>query len=217
MPVGDRRDPVPGQLQKAWRAPDVKQQHVGMHRKYLMRKHMLRFAVDGAAYVPFIGDGDLAVKLYTDRAIYGADLDEDRVATATSRLAGDVRVADCDSWPFPDITAPFAIADFDAYIEPYVSFRSFWSVAEKADRVVVFFTDGRKQGLMRTGWWTTPDGRHLQISKAAKGPIFHAYLNKHIWPWFDDMMAKEGWRIVHRFRYQRDMMVYWSAAVERVR
>jgi len=177
---------------------------------------MLRFAVPGAAYVPFIGDGDLAVKLYMDRTVYGADLDPDRVEVAKGRLNGDIRVADCDGWPFSDIETPFAVADFDAYIEPYVSFKSFWTNATKADRVVCYFTDGRKQGLMRTGWWTTPDGRHLHLTTEAKKPIFHHYLPRHIWPWFDDYITKSGWRVVHKWRYQRDMMIYWSAALERL-
>jgi hypothetical protein len=165
--------------------------------------------------VPFIGDGDIAEALYADRTIYGADLDPARASVAASKLSGDIRVADCDSWPFADISEPFAVADFDAYIEPYVSFRSFWANATKADRVVLYFTDGRKQGLMRTNWWTTPDGRHLHLSTEAKKPIFHHYLPKHIWPWFDAFVAPE-WRVVHKWRYQRDMMIYWSAAVERV-
>lgn len=207
----------PANLQKAWRAPDVKMQHVGLHRKILMRKQMLRFATAGAVYAPFIGDGDIAAKLYRDRTIYGADLDPDRIEVASKRKLGvdsQIIVADCDSWPFPDVDAPFAVADFDAYIEPYVSFRSFWASAEKADRLVCFFTDGRKQGMMRSSWWTTPDGRHVNLGKERKHAVYHHYLSEHIWPWFDGHIGNE-WRVVHRFRYQRDMMIYWSAAIER--
>ena len=49
-------------------------QHVDMYRKVLLRRRLLRKAVDGAVYVPFIGNGYLAVELYQDRRIYGADL-----------------------------------------------------------------------------------------------------------------------------------------------
>jgi hypothetical protein len=205
----------PENLQKAWRAPDVQQQHVGLHRKLLMRKHMLRFAGEGAAYVPFIGDGDIAAKLYRGRSIYGADIDPERIEHCQTRgFDGEVKVADCDQWPFPAIDAPFAVGDFDAYIEPYVSFRAFWSKANKADKMVVFFTDGRKQGMMRTSWWTTPDGQHLNLGKVKKHPIYNKYLSQHIWPWFEQHIGNE-WRVVHYFRYQRDMMVYWSAAIAR--
>ena len=80
---------------------------------------------------------------------------------------------------------------------------------------MIFFTDGRKQGMMRTSWWTTPDGRHLNLGKDAKHPIYNAYLTKHIWPWFADHIGQDGWRVLYKFRYQRDMMIYWGAAIER--
>src|SRR5438093_1509984 len=113
-------------------------QHVQVFRKKLLRKRLLRMAVDGAAYVPFIGDGDLAVDLYAQRMVYGADLDPNRVLTASERLSSrDVRVFDCDLWPFPDLEAPFAVADFDAYADPYTSFRAFWAEAERLDRLVL--------------------------------------------------------------------------------
>jgi hypothetical protein len=203
----------PENLQKAYRAPDLKQQHVGLHRKVLMRKHMLRFVGEGAAYVPFIGDGDIAKKLYSDRYVLGADIDPERIEECRKKgLVGELKVADCDHWPFPTYTLPVAIADFDAYIEPYVSFRAFWAQATKADRLVVSFTDGRKQGMMRSSWWMTPDGEHLNLGKVDKHPVYNKYLTEHIWPWFDGHIG-EGWRVVHRFRYQRDMMIYWSAAI----
>src|SRR6476620_4108930 len=89
----------PENLQKAWRAPDVKQQHVGLHRKVLMRKHMLRFAGEGAADVPFIGDGDIAQKLYGDRYVLGADIDPERIEICRGKgLTGEIVVADCDNW-----------------------------------------------------------------------------------------------------------------------
>lgn len=185
-----------------------------MYRKVLLRKHMLRHAVDGPAYVPFIGDGDIAVDCYRDRTIYGADLDPVRVATAQDRLTGDIRVADCDSWPFPGVGDRFAIADFDAYVDPYVSFRSFWSMANHHDRLVLFFTDGRRQGLERSGSWTKPDGTKVKLRPGPeKQAVFNFYLGKHVFPWFDDFI--KPWRVIHRMRYLRSMMLYWGVAIER--
>jgi hypothetical protein len=193
-------------------------QHVEMYRKVLLRKRLLRWAPAGAVYVPFIGDGDIADVLYRDRTIYGADLDHNRVEFAQERFPGqEIKVADCDSWPFPHLTDTFAIADFDAYAEPYISFRSFWGQAQKADRLVMYFTDGRRQGLERTGHWTRPDGQKLYLPprSGAKSLVFTRYLSAYIWPWFDDHI--KPWRVLERYRYLRGMMVYWGVAIERPR
>lgn len=189
-------------------------QHVQMYRKLLMRRNLLRWAIDGAAYVPFIGDGDIAAEMYADRRIYGADLDADRVATASARLDGEIIVADCDGWPFPDLAEPVAVADFDAYVNPYASFRAFWSEAPRAGRLVLFFTDGQRQGIKRTGTFPYPDGsfaRDLDLSARRDG--YHFYLSRHIWPWFENLVAP--WRVLDRFRYLRQDMAYWGAAIER--
>lgn len=200
------------------------EQNVLSFRKLLMRRHLLRWlrGRPGAFYVPFIGDGDIAVELYSDRMIYGADLDGERVEVAQGRIpGGDIRLADCDSWPFPDVDAPFALADFDAFSEPYASFRSFWKCATKADRIVVLFTDGHRQGIVRTGSFNHPSGAKTKLGEGYNGdrtvkmPYYGHYLSKHIWPWFDDLIAEE-WRLLDRWRYQRSMMIYWGMAIERL-
>ena len=132
--------------------------------------------------MPFCGDGDLAAGLdlkeaapeagggahnkasypgvYMDRFVYGADLDPNRVELARARVPnGKFRVADCDTWPFKDVqTGPFAVADFDAWAEPFPCFRSFWRAADKADRIVMFFTDAHRMGIMVDGTHVRPDG-----------------------------------------------------------
>jgi hypothetical protein len=193
------------------------QQHVEFYRKALLRRHLLRWAVDGAVYVPFIGDGDLAVDLYSDRKVFGADIDPSRVMTARKRLVGaDIELFDCDLWPFPGLETPIAVADFDAYVEPYRSFRSFWKGPNvKADRLVMFFTDGWKESFTRNGHWTKPDGTKVTLAVGhEKHRVFNSYLTKQIWPWFEDFI--EGWRVLDRWRYQRSRMTYWGAAIERV-
>lgn len=42
-------------------------QHVDAFRKIALRRELLRYAVPGAAYVPFCGDGDIASQLYYQR------------------------------------------------------------------------------------------------------------------------------------------------------
>lgn len=188
-------------------------QHVDIYRKVLLRKRLLKYAEAGAAYVPFIGDGDLAVELYDDRRVYGADLDTDRVKVARSRLSNcEVRVADCDVWTFPGLKDQIAVADFDAYSDPYAGFRDFWAKAPTTDRLVLFFTDGHKQGLMRTGHWHLADGSYRYLQKNEKAAVFNFYLSKHINPWFESFI--HPWKVVHRFRYLRGMMLYWGVVID---
>lgn len=116
----------------------------------MLRRRCLAEAMLGAVYVPFIGDGDLAVALYRDRMVYGADIDSTRIATAASRIShGSIIVADCNEWPFPNCVEAFAIADCDAYGNPYQAFVAFWAHARKTPRVVVFGTDGLRQRMKR--------------------------------------------------------------------
>jgi len=190
-------------------------QHVEMHRKILLRRDLLVRALPGAVYVPFIGDGDIAAQVYADRMVYGADLDPARVATCRARLDGgaDVRVADCNGWPFAGCGATFAVADFDAYAYPYDSFRSFFlSDTQKADRLVVFFTDGERQAVNRSGNFRTPDGEDHHITAVKeKRPYFNFWLQKYCLPWLKEAAAP--YRVVTHRGYLRDTMLYWGAVL----
>ena len=70
-----------------------------------LRRAVLAEVGDGAAYVPFIGSGDIPLACYPERTIYGIDLDPARVADARAALAfASVIVGDCDEgWPFPGV------------------------------------------------------------------------------------------------------------------
>jgi len=209
--------------------PDLhtnEKQHVDLFRKVLIRRRLLQMADDGPIYAPFIGDADLAVDLYTDRRLYGADIDEERVAVAASKLPqADIRVADCDDWPFDGLKDAFAVADFDSYAYPYHSFRSFWAAAEKKDRLALFFTDG--QGINHTfkGRWRHPDGEErfatgYVAGKAAgdmneRRAVNAFWYSKHVLPWFEDYIAPD-WHVLEHFRFQRGVaMVHWAALIER--
>lgn len=195
-------------------------QHSGLYRKLLMRRHLMqRHAVPGAAYVPFIGDGDIAVRLYTDRRIYGADLDADRVAIARDQLAlahappTRISIANCNDWPFPGLETRIAIADFDAYSYPYESFRSFWREAHKASPLVVFFTDGQGHPLKHIGHWRRPDGSSGTADRFRRRRIYNHYLVREIRPWFEAVIRP--WRVLDLWRYKQADILYWGAAIER--
>ena len=191
----------------------VQRQHADMYRKVLLRRRLLRKAVDGAAYVPFIGDGDLAVELYQDRHIYGADLDTDRCDVARQRLpAADIRVADCDRWPFPGATEPFAVADFDPYSDPYRAFEAFWGEGERASSLVLFFTDGHRLEMTRRGSYIRPDGTHIQgLSLAEARKVYNSYFVREALPWVQDQISP--WRVVSKAHYLRGQMLYWGLVV----
>jgi hypothetical protein len=195
-------------------------QHVELYRKVLLRKRLLRWAVDGPVYVPFIGDGDLAAELYGDRRVFGADLVPQRIRNAKAQLPLDSVIVehDCDFWPFPGVKDKFAVADFDAFANPYPAFHAFWDNAQTHKRLVLFFTDGLKQAVIRT---TVPrhtrfDGQVEHIDNAdtnRKRQIFHSYFAKYLWPYFE--LHVRPWRVVDRMRYTRGSMLYWGAVIER--
>ena len=193
-----------------------RKQHAGSgyHRKFLLRKRMLRWAPPGPVYLPFCGDGDLAVDLYSDRFVLGADLEEKRVQTAEGRLTGDFRVADVDEWPFPDWEEPIVIADFDAWANPYRSLIAFWDAAPKAKRLVVFGTDGLRIPIMGDGRHIHPNG-DVEMLKTIpeRQRAFYFHLAKTVRPWFEELV--KPYRVLEWSRYLQGQMAYWGCAIER--
>jgi hypothetical protein len=211
-------------------------QHASPERKYLMRRRLMRWlhGIDGAAYCPFAGHLDIALGgvpgaqrderypfpgLYADRTVYGADLDPDRVKVAVGRVShGIVRVADCDRWVFPDVdTGPIVVADFDAWTEPWPSFRSFWQHAEKGERIVCFWTDAHRMGIAVDGTLIRPDGSKERfrpgVDRHKRSAAFNFYLAKIVWPWLTDYV--NPYRILDRGFYLRGMLTYYGAVLER--
>ncbi|MBT9131241.1 MAG: hypothetical protein DDT41_01545 [candidate division WS2 bacterium] len=169
----------------------------------------------GNIYVPFIGRADIAFQLYQSYQIYGADINPEYVEIARSRLKGEIIVADCNSWPFEGKNmVEYNIADFDAYSEPYESFRSFWVKANKANKILLFFTDGHKQGIIRTGWHIKPDGEKEYITSInERRKRFNMYFSKYILPWFEEYV--KPYKVMKKQFYLRRMMLYWGVVVEK--
>lgn len=187
------------------------QQHVDIFRKRGLRKRLLRNAVAGAAYVPFVGDGDIAAELYADRHIYGADLDPARVAVAGSRLTGDIITADCDGWPFPDADQPVAVADFDAHSYPYASFRAWWdSDCPRADRVVCFFTCGGGRPM-------NANGACLDFRTRTLTPTPYRAYSLHVRRVDIPALTEyvKPWRVSRVTGYRRHNMYYWGCVLEK--
>jgi len=191
-------------------------QHVDLFRKLMLRRRLLRDALPGPAYVPFCGDGDIAKELYADRQVYAADLDADRVHNAQSAMpSAVVRQADCDGWPFADLDLPpFTVCDFDSYSDPYASFRSFWQEAPKGSKMVLFFTDGHRQGIIRSKWLIAPDGTHRKLEDLSeRRKTYNFYFRHIVLSWF--VRYVEPWQLLRTQQYTRgSSMLYWGAVVE---
>ena len=197
--------------------PEQKQ-HTDIGRKLKLRSQLLEKAGKsaGACYVPYIGEGDIAVALYSGKKIYGTDIDPAMVETAKARLPdAHIITADCDKYPFNKVKETFALADFDAYAYayPYDSFRSFFKGAKIGSQCVLFFTDGQRQAIIRSGTYHAPDGekKHAK-TKTEKREAYNFYFNKIVIPWFKDYI--KPWTIVYITKYLRSAsMCYWGAII----
>ena len=196
-------------------SPEQKQ-HVDIYRKLKLRKALIEKAgkLQGAFYIPFIGEGDIAAELYTGHRIFGADIKAEYVESTSKRLKdATIKIADCDKFPFNKKTATFALADFDAYSFPYDSFRTFFEGAKIASQCVVIFTDGQRQAIIKTGHYRTPDGEKHHAKKVTeKREVFNFYFNKTIMPWFKEYI--KPWKIVWVTKYLRGPnQMYWGAII----
>lgn len=197
-------------------AETQQKQHIEFHRKITLRKGLMEKAgqLTDAFYIPFIGEGDIAVALYSDKNIYGADIDPAMVETAKSRLPkANILTADCDQFPYIDNKVTYSLADFDSYSYPYDSFRSFFKGARLASPCVLIFTDGQRQAILRTGRYRTPDGEkhHLQ-TMIEKRKVYNFYFNKIIVSWFNEYI--KPYEVVYITKYLRkNSMCYWGAVI----
>lgn len=196
----------------------VGKQHVEMWRKLAMRRRILPLVGPGDAYVPFCGRGDIAVELYRDRLIYAADINASHVAAMRERVAcRALVVADCGAvFPFAGVGAgPWSVADFDAWANPYVALRAFWTseagaVARRG--LAVFGTDGRIRGFKagRTADWPGQEPMRT-LGPGETGLPLRAYWTRFVRPWLAALFHPR--RIVSETKYRRGNMLYWGVLV----
>lgn len=188
-------------------------QHVQLFRKLRMRRRLVEEAIDGAAYVPYIGEGDIAAELYSERQVYGVDLQEKFLGVAKRRLNGRFVNGDCRDWHFSPEDGPFAIADFDSYGNPYESFASFWENASKARRVVMFFCDGRRMRIQRSKTEALlPAGERKDVPTKVWRRQVSMWHRRYVLPWVEEVIAP--YEIVQKVAFYRYLTLHWGCVVE---
>lgn len=196
----------------------MKKQHTDFYRKILLRKSLLKHLKNDKkinAYIPFIGDGDIAHKLYTKYNIYGADIEKSRIEKAKQNLPKNsiLKIADCNKFPFVDKKIKFSLADFDAYSYPYEAFRSFWENASKTDKMIIFFTDGQKQAIVRTKTYTNPDGKKIKIKSLQESRQYsNFYFDRILFPWIKEYIKPYSIKKVEK--YNNKLQLYWGIYIE---
>jgi hypothetical protein len=179
-----------------------------------MRRTLLKGQNIDNIYVPFIGDGDIANELYTTYKIYGGDIDPTRANYARERLKATIKAADCNKWIFQEVKDEFQAADFDSYCQPYLSFREFWNKANKSNILTLFFTDGHRQSIIRTGTHVTIDDTHVKLKDInEQRKLYNAYFTGYILPWFVEYI--KPYKIIKKQFYLRQHMLYWGAVVKK--
>lgn len=207
-----------------------KAQHVDLFRKIGLRRELLALVGAGGAYVPFLGEADIAAELYRGRYVLGVELDPDVARTAGARLAeldppGFVIVGDAEAWHVgADAGAPYAVLDVDAFSNPYRSLEAAWrELVDRpnrtpglADRVAVFGTDGMRLAIRqsKSRYYSSPTTRKLSSGTISdKRRQWNNWWGGFVLPWLEQLFA--GWTIVETRKYQRTHMVYWGVVLER--
>ena len=183
-----------------------------------LRRTVLAEVGDGAAYVPFIGDGDIAVACYPERTIYGIDLDAARATHAQAALAfATVIVGDCDEGgPFPGVDNTFVLCDADAYAYPYGAIRAFWKHARKADAVGILGTDAQMRMHGFNPVFRHPDGHSVRnTSRREQSKTEFTYWSRLIKPWLSALVEPDGYEITMAKHFRRNRMYYWGAVAKR--
>lgn len=200
-----------------------KAQHVDLWRKLALRRDLITRAPPGAAYVPFLGEGDIARELYTDRRIVGVELDPAIAARGAENLRAAqaerpdgwvplVITGDANTWHADaDAGEPFAIADLDSFNNPYLAFEAFWRNAPMTGTVVVFGTDALKMPmLLHRAIALLPSGTMEPSTDRGRHKF---WWSQHVRPYLERAVAPA--RIVADSKYLRAGMLYWGVVVER--
>ena len=196
----------------------VQKQH-GEHpaRKMWLRRAVLAEVGDGAAYVPFIGSGDIPLACYPERTIYGIDLDPARVADARAALAfASVIVGDCDEgWPFPGVDDTSCYATLTPTPIPTARFEPSGSTLARR-KLGLLGTDAQMQQHGLNAYFRHPDSRSVHnVLPKDRSRTRATYWVRLIKPWLAALVAPDGYSIIMTKHFERAGMHYWGAVAKR--
>lgn len=195
------------------------------HRKLLLRKEILGDGLpSGMCYMPFIDNDDLAYDLYRKMEIWGMGVNLRRIAEVEKELPGAIIVGGiAEDFPFDGVShswrqlpaeAAFDVADFNAPVNPYPAFQSFWKKAKKADKMDLFFSDGLRQGIVSAGNLIRPSGRRSRVqSMQGRADLYNNYLDKVVFKWFRQQV--KPYQVVKTGEFTGGAMCFWGATIER--
>ena len=197
----------------------VQKQH-GEHpaRKMWLRRAVLAEVGDGAAYVPFIGSGDIPLACYPERTIYGIDLDPARVADARAALAfASVIVGDCDEgWPFPGVDDTSCYATLTPTPIPTARFEPSGSTLARRKLWGCWARMRQMQQHGLNAHFRHPDGRSVHnVLPKDRSRTRATYWVRLIKPWLAALVAPDGYSIIMTKHFERAGMHYWGAVAKR--
>ena len=166
-----------------------------------------------------MGEADIAAELYGARPIVGIEIDEQIADRARARLGRDALViaGDAEVWhPEAALAEPYAIADLDAFANPYRALAVFWAHAARAARIVIFGTDGMRLAIMqqkKRTYGPLPDGQIRMGTPAVNRHQWAHWWTSFVRPYLVDLVAPAT--ISSERKYQRAHMLYWAVVVDR--
>ena len=196
----------------------VQKQH-GEHpaRKMWLRRAVLAEVGDGAAYVPFIGSGDIPLACYPERTIYGIDLDPARVADARAALAfASVIVGDCDEgWPFPGVDDTSCYATLTPTPIPTARFEPSGSTLARRMQWGYWARMVRCSSMASMRTFATQTVVLSTMCSRRTGRTRATYWVRLIKPWLAALVAPDGYSIIMTKHFERAGMHYWGAVAKR--
>lgn len=179
----------------------------------------MALASPGPIFVPYCGDADIANELYAGRPIVGCDTDAARVDTANRRGLPNARFVEGDAETFDDFgDLRYVAADFDAYAYPYETFRNFMDKAQRAARLVLFFTDGELQVIRRRvpAGFRAPDGEHhAQLPMNENRAVLNNYWQGWALGYVTRALGAYGYHVVESDHYVRNgNVLYWGCVAD---
>ena len=185
----------------------------GTHNSNLSAKVALRRRIpkSGWIWMPFCGFGEMQqIVEWSPSRIAGCDLDRDAVAHwQTTWPDAEVRCVDVEKFTFD--SREYAVADVDAFGNPWRAVEHFLSDAHTARRVVVLATDGLRQKLVRGKRPYNFQTHRFEQMASVQAAEQDRRWPEHVKAWVES----SGWRILSSTMKTAALMRYFRFELER--